>query len=761
MSWRNHPLRWPALCALVTALWQSLVIFVLSAPSGVFTKYLVLAGQVHAGTAAPNVILDVSPLYLWLHVAARHLSSDPVGLVQGIQVGLLALACGMLAAAVTRDAGPRWAALTTVLFNLSPGVLVYGRVLEPEALLLCLVSGFIALGGQPSWRARLAAGLFLGAALWTRLTLLPVLLLLPLVVFLQHADKKRRQHDMLALLGPPLLALLLLWVRNAVLAGSLLTTVMNPGTVSFEGNNPLSTGQSAAYPPLVNALIVDLPPQPDSQHQAYRLVARRESTEELDRNQVNALWQSRARSYAADHPALALRRLGMKLWLALQQGRRHDLVLAAVHDDDLARKGLLWLPWAGVTALAVLGLVALWRRRSQGLLLHAVWAVQLAGMLLTYVSERQKLATVPVVLLLAVTTCQALWSTRRRWTLVLAAPLMLVLAWPSARVLDEQAVLLAEASSLDRFPAYEQAVAQGAEAEIRQQAAAIAAQAPWQLDGLRPVEVEWDSRQLARHALAIASREHDADTPSRALNRAQLGLAAGEFTRAEHELQALVDAGQLFSRGALQSSDPRWYLARCLALDGKRAQALAVLRAATKDNPGEPWILAELVALEGDGEFAARIERYFGALDAAWLVGSALLVHGQHQRAAVVLEALVQQLPEFRSGLLLLSEARAHLGDDEAAVPLLLQALLRRPQPLPDESWALPLMERWAARGQNPAQRAYLRGVVLRMLGRLDEARRVQQAAQDSSGDPEAVKRELDAIDAALVRRGEVHEAPH
>src|SRR6185503_6159036 len=121
---------------------------------------------------------------------------------------------------------------------------------------------------------------------------LPLMLASPLYFWLTRGAG-RWLRPSAVVLAPAVLVLLALTIRNGKAAGDYTPIVMNPGFVFYEGNNPLSSGRSAIYPPSVGELKYEMGDQPDSPHLGYRLIASRASGRELRTNEANSFWRGK------------------------------------------------------------------------------------------------------------------------------------------------------------------------------------------------------------------------------------------------------------------------------------------------------------------------------------------------------------------------------------------------------------------------------------------------------------------------------------
>ena len=462
------------------------VLIALSTPlPGYFRKYALAAEQHLSGELPGERLMDFSPLYFHLSVAAERWLPAPEAAVHWLQVVLVAASAGLLFRVLRRRFAWPLAATMVAVFALDRHVLIYERILEPEVLLLFFLLGFLYVldrGRSPileTW----AAGGFAALSIATRPTFLPVFLLTPLYFAL--GDRQRWRRRSAALLLPVAAMLGLLMVRAARIAGDPRTPVMNPGTVFFEGNNPLSRGTSAIYPPLVLELVRHGGEIPDSAHHFYRLAARADAGRELSIAEVNAYWTDRAMAFVRAEPGRFARLVVEKLNRCFHAFRWHDIPIAWQYDLWLA---VPTVSFALLATLALLGGLFEVRRWRRSLLFYAAGLAQLAVMLTFYVSARQRLILVPVAIYFAAVAVERFSGLGRRavaWG-ALVLLITLVLWIPDDRMRDESYRrrghletdrLLHEIRDKSR----EEPLALHADLAV-----AAMASAPWWLDWLRP-----------------------------------------------------------------------------------------------------------------------------------------------------------------------------------------------------------------------------------------------------------------------------------
>jgi tetratricopeptide (TPR) repeat protein len=702
-----------------------------------FFKYPQAAEQFLAGTFPGERLLDLSPLYFYLHLLARRLAPGGWQALVWLQIAAAGASGGLLFLLLRRLV-PLWLALAgAAAFALSRSVAFYSCLLEPELLLLfCLLVLLWQIEREGAVHL-IAAGIALALAVLLRPNLLPLLLVAPFF-FRLRLGRRGWWRPTAQFAAPVVLALLLLSGRNATITGVFSPTVMNPGYVFFEGNNPLSTGQSAVYPPLVGELKNELPGDPDNPHQTYRLLARREAGRELSVRDVNALWAGRAFAYIADHPGRWLRLLGTKACFLLHDFRRHDLLGAYAFDRALRQRWVPTVPFALVSVLALLGIATGLREWRRYLLFYALLAIQGGVMLAMYVSDRQRLALLPVFLVFACTGAGWLLARPRRrllWGLaVVAATVPLLL--PCDLMRDDQHLWEGYQRSDERWVAAVRARDGKDLAAASRHAAASFAAAPWLEDYSRPAYLPFGPGGFAPLALRQLPPV-EGETAAQRFDLAQLLLAAGEEPAAEHLLRRLVAEGDRFDRGYLQSSQPALFLARIAARRGDTAEAQRLLETALARAPGDPFVLAELGALTGDPVYGERIERYFGRIDAAFLLGRALLGLGRAGEAAERLTYVATALPELRRARIYLAAALAASGQRERGAAVYLQATSGRVDPVLLEGEILALFGARAEERPADGGIRHEHAVVLAQYGHLAEALAEARAAQSIAPSPQ------------------------
>lgn len=750
-------LAWSLLAFLATMLMHGLVV-ARYFPVPRFLKYPLAARQYNSGELEKERLADFSPLYLRLHAAAQKWLPRPERGILWLQVLLTALAASLLLRLLWRYFPPPLAVIGTITFILDRGILVYEHIFEPEIpLLFFLLAFLLCLGGGK--KRYFLGGFFFALALLCRLNFLPLMVLAPCFLWLQNNTLPERLKACARFLLPVFLALGFLSLRNHSLQGSFSPLTMNPGTVFFEGNNPNSLAQSSIYPPLVYDLADEFPGQPDYQHVLYRLVARADSGKKLDISAVNGFWSGKAMNFIRDHPLNFLRMLGVKTNFFFHDFRRHDLATAYWDDQRLGQAKIPCVPLALVSALAILGILLARADWREYLLFYALFFAQMAVLLLTYVSARQRVAVFPVFIFFACAAMQKIGAMKKKSRQILAAAAVICLALlltvrnDAMKEEDHQWRNFRVSHDLYRQSLRQRRNGLWAEAAISSLQAMAAT--PWLGDSLRPANLSFEPRGYARGALAIHETLADPDFSSR-FDRGVLALEAGELGKAQRIFARLDAEGRQLKRDYDQSSQPWFYLAKIALKKNDRASALVFLARARSKAPGDPDILALSFVLTGQAEFQDRLQRYFDGLDRDFFIGKAFLEWGEPERAVPYFTRLGRLLPFYRRGQIYLAASLAGSGQFEKGAELYFAALAKRPDPVFLENEILQAFRKWTEIPPASARSFFFYGLALRQFGHFAAALGEQQKALSLAPGHALIKEEIRRL--AAIGQGHLPE---
>lgn len=726
----------PFLAAVLTLGAHAAILGVHEMP-GSFRKYTLAAEQQLSGKLPPERPMDLSPLYFEAALAATRLvelsvplspegarrRADPV--LVALQLLLTAASAGLLARLLERRFGRALAGVGVLVFLLDRHVLVYERILEPEVCLLFFILGWFffleerTLGAAASWLGPAAAGILAGASLLTRPTFLPLALTVPVCFRLREKDRWIRKSLVFA--APVAAAAVLLLVRAAAVTGDPRTPMMNPGTVFYEGNQPLSHGTSAVYPPAVLGLLRIDEDRPDAPHEYYRAVARAAVGENLSISEVNAFWSGLALGYIRAEPRRFLALLRDKLRYAFHSYRWHDVGTAWRYDQGLR---LPFVPFAWLSAVGLAGMVFEARRGSRAFLFFGLAGMQIAVMVVFYVSARQRMVLLPAMIYFALAGLEKLVQERRRLRRSLPLAAFVVLLAVSFSFSDDWI-------RDDHYLRQERPIAQQRFDELRERAKEqpMAALVDLALDGYRhspaatwvPAYFPQERRTFDEDLADLLARESRPGVPA-AFDRAGVFLRAGRLDEAETIFSTLALAGRRVYRKGSEPSLPRFHLARIAALRADLEGAVRLLEEELGRSPGDPFVLAELVVLTGDRRYREALSTGVSEIDAQYLLGQAYAHHGRAREAAAALGFVVERLPELRGARILLAAALGEVGRVDDGAALYLETVRRDPDPLILSAQIRELFRRWAALHPDDPWTQLVSGHVLHEHGYFTEA---------------------------------------
>lgn len=753
--------RWAVGAGLLTFVFHALVALWLPLPT--FRKYSLAAEQYLSGELPQERLMDFSPLYFHASVLAERLFAQPEKVMEWLQIGLVAVAAALFGVLLMRRFVRPLALGILVVMAFDRHLLVYERVLEPEAILLFLMLVVLTLLEVKHRAAPWVAGCAAGLALATRPTFLPVFLLVPLYfrwregAALAPAPAEpmgaRWWRRGLAFVLPVVAMLALLAMRAQMATGDPRTPLMNPGTVFFEGNNPLSHGTSAIYPPVVLNYVRHAGKSPDSAHEHYRTVARAAAGRHLSIAEVNSFWLDRALAHLRAEPWRAVSLWTEKLGRVFHAFSWHDIPSAWMYD---LRLPFPTVSFALLAALALPGALFEVRRWRGSLLFYVLAASQIGVMVVFYVSARQRLVLLPAMLYFAAVTLEWVFKHRRRALplLLLVALFTLTLSLPDDAQRDEvhkREGHLETDQLLQEIRARSRTAPLAHHSELAVQAVVAS---PWWLDWLYPAYFPRHLGSLEKRVVDALTEASDGVPSIDTFDLATMEVRVGRLERAERRLGLLTDAEVKAYRGGRQPSSPHMLLGRARALMGDREGALEILGEALERTPGDPFVLAELFVLTEEPRYREQLEAYWSAPDVFYLLGKALMAHGRNRDAAQVLTSLVERLEDFRDARVLLAAALGKSGDFEAAAGHFLRAMEQVSEPLLEGDAIVEVFRQWSAAHPEQFETQLYTARVLHHHGHFREAlKRFQRLAPPPARQMEVaqemakLKRELEAVD--------------
>ena len=631
------------------ALAVRLAAFAIHGHSLVFAKYLEASALLAEGRLDEVLRPDFSPLYLELHALPLRLGLVPDLLALPVaQIILGSLTCALTAAIGARLAGPVAGTLAGVIVAIQRDLVIFDQVLEPETLLLFLVTAALWLLVSCSGRlwAYLVAGLLLALAGATRPSALLVFIAF---VAMAWPGPWLVVAKRLCLLGLGLL------LAGLALRVGLEAPPMSPGPVAFTGNNPQATGVWRA-----DFLVKDMegqtrdPALPDHAHQVFRDVAKASLASDPDR-----YWLDLAVAFVREYPGRWLVLVAEKALALGQPHDPHDLATSIKLKDRLAS----W-PLLGAWPLLAFGVVGLARRRLWKLCLVAISLA--ATCLVFYTSARYRCALMPWVAVGAATVVLGALPRRLRgsgdWLRALAAvglSVLFALPLPPGYLLAKE-----DQDVRATHPLYAQAARLRAENRYLEAAAlleACVAKAPWFADLYALAEVPLPLEAIgARHAPeAIAKAQNDA--------RGLLGAAMlAEFAHMNDvalDLYARCEEAAIWPGEGPVVRAARLRRGALLLSLGRNAEARKAFEQALDLAPGDPEALVGLYAAGGGEEALEAAERVNPRLYVRFLLGQWLLDTGRPREAIGPLGEVVAALPSWPRARMLYALALAGAND--------------------------------------------------------------------------------------------------
>ncbi|MFT5444527.1 MAG: tetratricopeptide (TPR) repeat protein, partial [Myxococcota bacterium] len=479
-------------------------------------------------------------------------------------------------------------------------------------------------------------------------------------------------------------------------------------------------GTSAAYPPIVASMIVINPNVPDEAHNHYRRVAREDLRRNVTIADVNAYWAGKAMAFIYAEPIRYVERVVDKATRILRDDRAHDIGTAREYESALPSfRGF----YAALSALALVGAVSQIRRIRRDLFLYAFALVQIAVMLVFYVSARQQMVLVVPLVFFACAGLHAMASHRAVAVAggVAAVLLWLVLMGRSDLTLDdahrtkggEQAQRLAE--EVASLPASEPI------ASHPDLAAGVLAAASWVADENAMGNVGQERATQYQAAVAILKEKTPRDFFDE-FDLATLELEAGDLPAARERFRALAEMGRLPYRGHWQASSPLFYLGRIAGLEGRNDAAIDYLTRALRETPGDPFVLAELTALDGAPHWRELSDRYYSALDTQLLVAEAMLVQGRAPEAVTDFAKLARSLPRLHRANVGLAASYGAVGEFEKGVEVYRRSLRVNSNPVIWSERISTLFRGWARENRDDPAVQFEAARMLFFHGRFEEA---------------------------------------
>ncbi len=723
----------------------SLIVFGLF-PATQNSKYSRAAESYRNGKLEAEELLDFSPLYLQVHVAAQNLMGNSVEAVQWLQILLTALSIGIFFRILLRFF-PLWLSVAgTISLLLQRGLIISAHSLEPESLIVFLLLAFLYLIGSKASINHLLAGISLALMILVRPDFSLLIIIVPAFFLLTISERHNALISSLVCAAPAITALAAVWLQQAMTIGYFSWWIFVPGNAIYEGNNPIANGLSSVYPPIVQDVSELHPNKIDDREKTYRRFARSITDLNLTTAEVKRYWSIKSVHFLQDNPHQFWTLLANKAFYFFHDYQWHESPGTFANEIQLRESGIPAAPFCVFSALALTGLWFGKKFWKQFLLFYAAFLFQFLFILNLYVSARFRAPLIPLFIFFALAAIHAFVV---HWKNVLWLIPVVPGIWffhATTDYINEETRMLRAIGNSDHWTqiAYQKRAAnqwmEAAEAASRSLAAA-----PFFLDSRRPSSLLYETENYFVSGLELIPPNN----PQNLFDRGFLSLYANLPGQAEIAMQQVQKSGWHFKRDQYQSSQPSYYLARSSWMRGNKKEAESRLRETLKRSVADPWALAALYAITKDNSFREKLFGYFDDIDASFFLGEAALEFDDADLGINVLSYVVQQIPEYRDARIFLAGALTNEHRLDEAEDVYRNALHMSPDPAMREKEILKLFLALSERNPENPERLYMYGYVLRLFGHYQEALVIQQLAQEKSQSP-AIKAEIAALQMVL-----------
>jgi 4-amino-4-deoxy-L-arabinose transferase-like glycosyltransferase len=365
--------------------------------------------EIISGNFWGSDVFFLRPLYPYLLALAYALFGQHILAVQIIQAMLAGVSCFLLYEVTRRILGKRPAALASVGFALT-GILVFytGTLLYVElTIFLSLLFVWLVLLAIDSnfelWHSRLRPWLWIAAGVSFGLLVIcrpELLILLPLLLWwLWRISRVHSPASKVPRLALPALALTALAViavvpvRNYIVARDPVLFTAHSGINFYYGNNPSADG---TWQPTA-----ELERGPGFSHERLKRISRTIDGRQAGWSEASAYWTRQGIRFITHEPGKYLRLLGRKFLLFFSNYEvPNDYYPETARAASLPLR-LAFVNFGLVLALALVGMVWAWPKRSQALPAYVFVAAYLLSALLFYVLSRLRAPVLPFLLMFA------------------------------------------------------------------------------------------------------------------------------------------------------------------------------------------------------------------------------------------------------------------------------------------------------------------------------------------------------------------------
>lgn len=394
------------LLIFVLALAIKFLIYVLLTEPIIFYKYPYFAQIIAQGGDPGERILDLSPLYLYLHVLFYKIYGSNWEVIPIFQIFLGSLSCLLVFLIGEKIFGKIAGLVAALILIFYANLTLIELTLEPEALVLFLNSLIVFFllqikeetkSGLAIWKWFLA-GCLIGMTIITKpnaLLILPVAIIFNWLISPSLAF--RIKSILLTFFGVAIF-LMPITMRNYYKFNDFILVTADSGKVFFHGNGPGATGMERADLPQ-QGFVEEAQEEPDYAHALFRRVARNLSGQNLKPSECSRFW----RDQTFEH-------IKKNTWDALILEFKKAVFFFGnyeVHDIDSVynyyRKIRKWpfIPYGIISALSILGMWLARQKFKDAFLLYSMVAVYFITVLIFFAASRYRLPAVPFLSLFA------------------------------------------------------------------------------------------------------------------------------------------------------------------------------------------------------------------------------------------------------------------------------------------------------------------------------------------------------------------------
>lgn len=613
-----------------------------------FGKYVSLADRVVAGNLPAERMNDVSPLYLWCVSAGRFIHLDGQALAW-LQIAATLLVAAIAALTARALAGDLAAFVAAAAILASRTVVLNASELEPEVLILLLntTAIWLLLRRPLTAGSAFAGGCAAAASMMTRPTAVLPLVILGLLL------ARERWKSFIA--GAVIPIAVVLGINVAVTGHA---SIMNAGTVFYEGLNPHASGYAGVRPGVVEDLRVMDPAithEPDPLHIAFRMVVSRLHHDAATPEETNRYWVSKAVAFVREFPMLAARLTVRKLFLALHSYEAWDVTRSATRSATLPP---FWIPFGLLLALAAAALVR--RARDRRIVaLSLIVASYVGAMVLFHVTSRQRNALMPAVAVLAgVAIAEIVAMMRARETksalaIVLSVAFLTIVLTREYAVQREDRYFTSERVRVNALAAQAARANDAGDSDTALRLTALQATFPAGVDRDVPIASPEMISDAAYHELART------DSNARRFDIALALEIAGQWHLADQILESLEQGGYQPWRGLTAVPSVAFYRSIALLHLQHPEKAKAELLHAQVEAPADDGVLALIAVGLGDQESRQRLFSVYDPFTARLALIRAHIILRQLPEALAAAGQLTHDLPEWQRAALIETALRA------------------------------------------------------------------------------------------------------